>query len=763
MPRFMLYLWEDLNSPNDVKLGDHFISEEMSFDDAIKNTKKYIRGSLGRTKYRWDEGKICIHKIWDASEYAKSKNKFYSHGKIDEEFRFIVPGHKNSSDFHTCDPKEAVCIINKELMKVGQDLPICTLSSYQYNIAADAINEIRMPKTGNFKVILAELCARFGKTIWAGVIARETNAKITIVASYVRTVDSSFIDDLDSFDQFKNIVKINTKDEDYQIQIEQALKEDKQIIVFLSMCNGSKRQNRIEYLFNLPAERLIFVDEADFGAHCVKQAVTLKNSVKPDDTVVLMTGTNGDRAVTVWENDREVVKYCVTYPDLLMQKNCKIIPADYNYLQYFKMDEKHNKKIVDVNFYQMDLQRIVDDTKKNDETYQPDLSPSWAKVAADPVKAKGFFVSTLRCLFNGDYSPEYNLDLQIVGRAKQGRKVSMLFMPYNTKVENMQIIGEYAKESLPHYEILSVDGKSRINGKKISNHNVQALVKSVIADSNKKDKNILIIASQMAQRSFSIPEITELLLAYDGSESGSTIQKMSRALTPAKEDSRFNKTCANVISLSFDPNRDDKFDGMIIDAIEQQSKNQEITFDAARRDVLNTINIFKCTDRGSIKFTESEYWIELSERNKHGVSRIVHLNRISPNILKEIAEGKKLSFFASPEQHVTDMGKTFGDKKSNWGKFRKEHPEHKENQKLITASVKEQAYRILKSITENLHFLVHGTESMTVTESLEKIKSNEIYRQGMIELFGMDYEMLKYLFDCGGLCLIMSENRFNRK
>lgn len=71
MKRMMLYLWEDTDSKEiELKFGDHF-NDCSTFVSAVEDTKSYIRSSLGRQKHKYDEGRIIVHHIWDASEYAK--------------------------------------------------------------------------------------------------------------------------------------------------------------------------------------------------------------------------------------------------------------------------------------------------------------------------------------------------------------------------------------------------------------------------------------------------------------------------------------------------------------------------------------------------------------------------------------------------------------------------------------------------------------------------------------------------------------------
>ena len=47
----------------------------------------------------------------------------------------------------------------------------------------------------------------------------------------------------------------------------------------------------------------VFVDEADYGAHRKCQFDALQTMVNDDDVLILMTGTNSDRASSEWNID----------------------------------------------------------------------------------------------------------------------------------------------------------------------------------------------------------------------------------------------------------------------------------------------------------------------------------------------------------------------------------------------------------------------------------------------------------------------------
>lgn len=307
------YVWEDLDAPeSEQKFGDHY-SETDTLDQAFEETRKYVRGSLGRQKHKFDEGRVVLHKMWDVTEYAKRKNRFGKHQKVDDVIRPVI-GHHVSADVHRIDSNLLIERVNKELVKFGQPLPPAGLAQWQATSAENVLAAIAEGK----RTIVAELCARFGKTIWSGALVCETNAQVTIVASYVLTSFASFRKDLSSFEQFRNLVLVDAGEEGWEDMVSDAVAEGQQAVVFLSMCSGGRRQDKIDFLFGINVARLIVIDEADFGVHKSNQSAPLIEARGADDVVILMTGTNGDKAASVWPVDHYL---SVTYPELLMEKH----------------------------------------------------------------------------------------------------------------------------------------------------------------------------------------------------------------------------------------------------------------------------------------------------------------------------------------------------------------------------------------------------------------------------------------------------------
>ena len=313
MDRMFCYLWHEKTDVNECKFGERWVKAGQNPEQEIW---KRIRESVGVRKDKIRDGTIELVAFWDVSEMSQSlcPERFKLHGRVDDFVREKIGFRKGTTgEIHTLDATEMTFKVNEFLKKVGQPLPVAGLSQNQYWAAENVLAAVANDK----RTIVAELCARFGKTIWAGAVIRERATPLTIVASYVLTSFASFKKDLSSFEQFRDLVLVDAADEDWAEEVTNGLEAGFQVVVFLSMCGGERRQDRINFLFAQDCERMLIIDEADFGMHRTGQSAPLVEARSEDDVVVIMTGTNGDKAASIWPVDHYL---SVTYPELLMTK-----------------------------------------------------------------------------------------------------------------------------------------------------------------------------------------------------------------------------------------------------------------------------------------------------------------------------------------------------------------------------------------------------------------------------------------------------------
>ena len=311
MDRMYCYLWSEADNDKECKFGERWV---FAGQDPEVECRKRIRESMGVRKDLFDSGNVIVHKIWDVSEIAKKVDRYYQRSRMDDYLREHI-GHRKgvTGEIHLLNGDDMMVRVNKLLHKMGQPLIEAGLSTKQYQVAEEVLTAIQ----NGSRCMLTELCARFGKTIWSGAVFVESDARIAVVASYVKTVFTSFEKDLTSFEQFADIVHVDTADVNYQEKINSALKDNKRVVVYLSLVNGGKRQERIDYLFGRKEQKMLIIDEADFGAHTLNQVQPLLDIVDETTYTIIMTGTNSERAASIWPVDYVT---SVTYPELLMQK-----------------------------------------------------------------------------------------------------------------------------------------------------------------------------------------------------------------------------------------------------------------------------------------------------------------------------------------------------------------------------------------------------------------------------------------------------------
>lgn len=315
--RMFVYAWLDIDDINECKFGEKWV---LAGEDPVEQCYDRIRESLGVRKDRFDEGKIEVDSIWDVTDYAKTIGRYYKQSRVDDAIRGHVGFRKgNLGEIHTLPAEIMTLKVNEYLRSVdGVALISLGLAVWQ----ARTVEEVKVCFDVGKDVILLDLAPRSGKTTTAGAIIIETDSRLTVVASYVLTSFTSFKNDFSRFEQFRELVLIDAgEDPDWLAKVKKALRDGKRVVLFLSLCKGGKngqRDNRIRDIFTLPVPALVILDEADYGAWRVGQADILKKYFREGkDRIILMTGTNSERAVGPWMIDHIT---SVTYPEMMVER-----------------------------------------------------------------------------------------------------------------------------------------------------------------------------------------------------------------------------------------------------------------------------------------------------------------------------------------------------------------------------------------------------------------------------------------------------------
>lgn len=457
-------------------------------------------------------------------------------------------------------------------------------------------NLISLFELGKTK-IMAELAARFGKTLLYLSLFDYLDRQVMVVGSYYLTALSSFKKEVYLYKQFSNFSVLDLSSDQFEEDFMKNLSEKKKILVVASLCGDKEgetvRNSNAEVIENY-ADKITVIDEADYGAH-TDSCVPFVNQIGKNAPIILTTGTNSQRAKSS-HNDVDAF-FKVTYLDMLMKAGTNVkLENSINY----KRATEFEKNLTQVKFYRYDWSKFAHSLNDDNQ----DLNPSFSKSSQDVQKSKAFWSGIYKS-FIGESDDVNANDFALDNCLEDDstRSVMQFVSMTNKQLKNLEkiaksIIGDY-------FDVHCISGDI-VKGK-----DAEQYVKDAIRIAKKNNKEVWIIASQMCQRSFSIPDINVVILAYDNGDMGATLQKISRSLTTGNMEK-----IGHIISLSIDGNRDDKIAPMIMDAAKQVSEHDNVDFMVALRRVMKTLPIFQMSDTGyNIALDVDEYSKEIFSSN----------------------------------------------------------------------------------------------------------------------------------------------------
>jgi hypothetical protein len=428
---------------------------------------------------------------------------------------------------------------------------------------------------GNFDVsVIANLCPRFGKTIWAlslfNAIHQKYGNRIMLLPAYWLSVHSSFISELSEYDDFLDIVQIDIDAEDARERAIDAIGAGQRILIPMSLHGDLEEwKTKHAWIASIPnADVFSFADEGDFGTHTENQVAKLDYIFKTESDPV-----QGRKFVRVYASGTNVQRLARCSPDIN-----GVIYTAYSEL------EQTEPGIIRRKFFCTQ----VDSLKQEVEALDEKIQPSWIKIWDRPLSNKAFVGKLLQALTGEDsLRPEINLS------EMTGETIDCFMLLVSANNKEMKQIYEIAEREIPEWHV------KVLNGEFTSNRNAEYETKREINEARiAGKKGIVIIANQMGSRSYSIPEIQATVIAYDRGSVDATVQKVSRCLTPGTTYSGEVKTHGYIVDLSFDPNRAENIERLILDEAIQVQRSDDIDFTSAVRYVLTSIDLFKMNEYG---------------------------------------------------------------------------------------------------------------------------------------------------------------------
>lgn len=611
--------------------------------------------------------------------------------------------------------------------------------------------------------ILANLCARFGKTLWAGALAYMLkDYQLVVVNSYVKTSFYSFLNQWGKSRQLKQeFVQINTEHNNWKKDLDRAISEGKRVVLFLSLCPGNNRQDRIDYIGSLDIKRFWITDEGDQGAHTEKQVKALQHGIKKDDMFVIMTGTNPDRAVANWSSTRRFQPISVVYEELIIQKtetkngNSYIIEDDIEkeLAKHFTIDNTLDLAIPDQVRIIQDLIGLVKKHKEYLEDQSDDGEwnsaefaklPTFRKMSVYPNKCRSVWVDYFKSSGPGlDGFEHLNIDLFIEEQGlskrtrykckKTGTEILIEQHFCSATIKNLDIIADCARDGRPAWFVQATH-----SGTGFTNESYEKKIEKLMEECAERGQNLLLISNQQGQRSYSNGFQSTTSLNYDGGETGTTIQKGSRSLSMNEGD--YDKA-GYIVIPSFNPNRDSRpYVGAITAVKNLGPKYPKMSAKDLLKYILPSLNIFVHGNDGSYHRIDEDKTVEMLYNNglvKQILGATQNIGCLSPESRAAWlgATGYKPP---SEDKERGDEGDTYNNKKPKQGKNSKKDKTLEEIEQVENAKIR----AAMTLLFDKFHILQLGTGCRTVEDILTTIQNDDDHRLFFKETFNIDINII---------------------
>lgn len=543
-----------------IKLGDSHRDVEVRIKEQGSSAEYESKIVVGA----WNNLKT-IKRDFDLHKILIKRGLHHRKGAGTEWFK--IPGNTVQDAYEYIDE----IIEEIEGKKVRKKVQLRILQQKALDEALEIID--KAIKNGNrFPNVIANLPPRFGKTIWGLYLSNEIfkryDTRVMLLPAYWLSVHSSFVDELDEFDDFLDVAFIDPNKDDAESKAHHALENGQRIIVPVSLHGDleewKEKHSWIAKINDL--EKFYFNDEGDFGTHADRQIEKL--GYLGEGISIFASGTNVQRLAKG------------------AGKVDGIVYAAYSQL------EKTETNIVKRKFYMLE----VDSLKKDVESLDEKVQPSWTKIWGKPNGNKAF-ISKLFLSLTGEEALRQELNLSNLA----GESIDCFMLLTSANKKEMKQIKDIAERTVPNYHIKVLNGDYTTN-KQAQYETAKEINEARIAGKT----GVIIIANQMGSRSYSIPEIQACVIAYDRGSVDATVQKISRCLTPGKTFAGNKKEYGHILDLSFDPNRNENIERLLVDEIIMVQKSENLDFPDAMTFVLSSIDCFKVKYGTSIEVGEDE-------------------------------------------------------------------------------------------------------------------------------------------------------------
>jgi hypothetical protein len=388
--------------------------------------------------------------------------------------------------------------------------------------------------------------------------------------------------------------------------------------------------------------------------------------------------------------------------------------------------EQTEENIVKRKFYMLEVDSLKKDVEQFDETVQP----SWTKIWGKPNGNKSF-ISKLFLSLTGEEALRQEINLSNL----TGESIDCFMMLVSANKREMKQIKDIAERTLPNYHI------KVLNGDYTSNRDAQYETTKEINEARIAGKDgVIVIANQMGSRSYSISEIQATVIAYDRGSVDATVQKVSRCLTPGNTYAGDKKEVGHILDLSFDPNRSENVERILVDEIVQVSKSENLDFPAATTFVLSSIDCFKVKYGTAVEVTEEDMFEILG--NNENLLRVADVT-VDVNSALDLIE--TLANVKAGGKLDKKMRDAINNAKNTVKEGEKSNREPTDEEKRELEKIINAAIRALNMSATSVYNLADGGNSYR--ECLTLISANDDNEAEFEDLFGVPTSMVEVILD----------------
>lgn len=390
--------------------------------------------------------------------------------------------------------------------------------------------------------------------------------------------------------------------------------------------------------------------------------------------------------------------------------------------------------IVIPRFFNLYLDPLIETQKSYSEKYRS----NWSKLLSDVNQSKGQLTDIT---LGGFGIPKMGLNEQYLnlntntitlsnGETSEVNKDCTWIWTGCPTITELSKLVKLLKDVLePYgYHIEQISGTDEGGNKKLTNKEVEHYIrKELIPQLKKEGKKLVLVSRLMGARSVSIPEVETTFLWYDGGSIEATKQKISRVLTGGERWNGDKKIYGNVVSFSFDPNREETspIDDYILSESEQV-ENSELSNSITR--VLRSAQIFKQDEYGLIiQFNQDDDETYSSKLvNSSSLLKVAEAG-VNPHMIDENDSDIDSVELTKEEKNELEK-KSFGDLNIQKSVPNKENKEKttREKSEEMTSYIKRKL--VLQTIVKRIIELseINNIESDNFVEMLDMIYKKDL-------------------------------------